>query len=177
MEQEELCKSFVQLSPFVPQYDRDEWVRVALPFIREVADSISPPDAPQPDQASSSMSSQEDQPPAKKMKGGTAFFDYMETQDPKVEIPTSRETTRQRLSRELKAYQKTPQRNIMDDPLIWWAQQASTFPTLFQVARKVLAVPASSAPTERVFSALARVNSKERTGMKPSLTNALMMHE
>jgi len=38
-----------------------------------------------------------------------------------------------------------------DDMLKWWRQQTSTFPKLAALARSVLAVPATSAPSERVF--------------------------
>ncbi len=36
--------------------------------------------------------------------------------------------------------------------LLFWALNMKTLPSLFQVAIRVLAVPASSAPVERVFS-------------------------
>lgn len=36
--------------------------------------------------------------------------------------------------------------------LLFWALNSKTLPSLFQVAIRVLAVPASSAPVERVFS-------------------------
>ena len=47
------------------------------------------------------------------------------------------------------------------------------FPELAKVARLVLAVPASSALTERVFSKLGRVCAKDRAHMKPQMADAL----
>ena len=79
------------------------------------------------------------------------------------------------MTKELRLYAKTQQINVKDDPLAWWADHQQTFPVLASVARRLLAIPASSAPTERVFSKLARINSKERCKMKPDLADALLM--
>ena len=59
------------------------------------------------------------------------------------------------------------------NPLDWWRGERKQFPELAKVARLVLAVPASSAPTERVFSKLGRVCAKERAHMKPQMADAL----
>ena len=93
----------------------------------------------------------------------------------KAEQQSARETPRQKIAKEIKQYVKIAQVDAKEDPLKWWADQATNFPFLSQVARRILAVPASSAPTERVFSKLARVNSKKRSSMKPSLSNALVI--
>jgi hypothetical protein len=39
------------------------------------------------------------------------------------------------------------------DPLLWWARNEGVFPHVAKLAKKYLAIPASSAPSERVFSA------------------------
>jgi len=49
-----------------------------------------------------------------------------------------------------------------DDMLKWWRQQTSTFPKLAALARSVLAVPATSAPSERVFFRLLALSSTQR---------------
>ena len=41
---------------------------------------------------------------------------------------------------------------VNENPLKWWAKNAHKYPLIAHVARNALAVPASSAPSERLFS-------------------------
>ena len=93
----------------------------------------------------------------------------------KAATGTTKETTKAKVTKELKSFVKLPQLDPKDDPMKWWKENQQTYPTLAAVARQVLAIPASSAPTERVFSKMARVNAKGRASMKPALANALLM--
>lgn len=51
------------------------------------------------------------------------------------------------------------------DPLMWWKCREQTFPTLCQIARKILCIPGTSAPAERVFSVAGLTISKLRSRM------------
>ena len=51
--------------------------------------------------------------------------------------------------------------------LLWWKKNQHFFPHLSLLARKYLAIPASSVPSERVFSLAGNLVSKERARMKP----------
>lgn len=59
-----------------------------------------------------------------------------------------------RIASELAIYKTLPQIKDKGDPLEWWRKQASTgnLSLTAMVARKWLAVPASSAASERLFS-------------------------
>ena len=65
---------FVQLSPFVPQCDREDWTHVGAIFIKEVADGLPSTDLSQADQASPSTSGLDPEPPTKKVKAENPFF-------------------------------------------------------------------------------------------------------
>jgi hAT family C-terminal dimerisation region len=73
----------------------------------------------------------------------------------------------QRIGSEVKLYKSLSKLgNTSDDnPLEWWQQHASAYPLLAAVARKWLAVPASSAASERVFSSAGLTVSSKRTSL------------
>jgi hypothetical protein len=60
------------------------------------------------------------------------------------------------------------------DPLVWWKANASKFPHVWLLASVVLAVPATSAPSERVFSAAANIVDKKRVRLKPENVDLLV---
>ena len=59
------------------------------------------------------------------------------------------------------------------DPLEFWTMCQLQFPILALVARRVLAVPATSASTERLFSASGRVCTFDRASLKPANVDIL----
>jgi hypothetical protein len=68
-----------------------------------------------------------------------------------------------------------PQVPIMTNPLHWWKQNESTFPTLAEVAKKFLAIPASQASTERAFSTSGNIITKKRTRMSSEILEMLVL--
>jgi zinc finger BED domain-containing protein 1 (E3 SUMO-protein ligase ZBED1) len=61
------------------------------------------------------------------------------------------------------------------DILKWWAKNEAAIPHLAKVARFVLAIPASSSDSERVFSASSNTVTVKRTGLLPSNINGLII--
>ena len=59
------------------------------------------------------------------------------------------------------------------DPLDFWTKNQLQFPILALVARRVLAVPATSASTERLYSASGRVCTFDRASLKPANVDIL----
>ena len=59
-----------------------------------------------------------------------------------------------------------------NDPLAWWKMHEHTLPFLAKLARKTLNVPASSAPSERVFSSAGIYVSKRRARLRSDIVEA-----
>ena len=65
----------------------------------------------------------------------------------------------------------TPNFRILE----WWEGMATTLPLLYAVARRVLAVPATSCDVERCFSSLKWVRDERQRSMKCDTHRAAVM--
>jgi hypothetical protein len=76
---------------------------------------------------------------------------------------------------ELKRYRARPAQSVFintmtkeyRNPLIWWKDNSLDFPIMSELARILLCIPATSAPSERIFSLASRVISKVRSSLSP----------
>jgi len=66
------------------------------------------------------------------------------------------------------------QDNGYNNPLDWWRIKENKYPNVWKLARCVLAIPATSAPSERVFSAAANIVNKKRVRLKPETVDLLI---
>ena len=62
--------------------------------------------------------------------------------------------------------------SIRDDPFVWWRGNANRYLRLAILARKYLAIPATSTPSE--FSVAGIVVDKRRCALTPKMINALI---
>lgn len=70
-------------------------------------------------------------------------------------------------------YRRTPGCDSSENPLTWWRRNEKTFPTLARAAKRFLAIPASSAPSERAFSKINIVIDKRRASLLPENADKL----
>jgi len=65
----------------------------------------------------------------------------------------------------------------MISPLDWWKRNRTQFPVLARLARKYLAVPASAAPVERLWSDAGIITEKRRARLKAHrVSDVLIIH-
>jgi hypothetical protein len=65
-----------------------------------------------------------------------------------------------------------------DDVLSWWSTQGQTFPRLSKLARTILPIPATSAPSERIFSTTGLTVNAKRSSLAPSTVDKVVfVHE
>lgn len=75
---------------------------------------------------------------------------------------------------EVNNYLMTPAIDGEDDPLAWWRVHKISYPQLSIMARKYLCVPATSAPSERLFSTGGNIVTCTRSSLKPAKVNILV---
>ena len=68
------------------------------------------------------------------------------------------------------------ERNIdrKEDPLQWWKENGARFPHLMIMAKKYLAIPGSSVPSERLFSKAGELISEKRSQLKPKNVDTIL---
>ena len=75
---------------------------------------------------------------------------------------------------EVDEYLQLPEIALDLNPLIWWNEKKESFPILSGLARKYLAVSATSTASERLFSDAGNLLTNKRTRMKPKLFKKMM---
>jgi len=60
------------------------------------------------------------------------------------------------------------------DPFKWWSDNEKRFPVLFNIARKFLGIPATSVPSERLFSDAGNQITSERNRLKAETVSELL---
>ncbi|MEW8547555.1 MAG: hAT transposon family protein [Candidatus Thiodiazotropha sp.] len=92
---------------------------------------------------------------------------YFDMSDCEVVVPSSG-------TEELEFYTKEKSVNPKTNPFTWWKQNRSTYPKLATLARRVLCSPATSVPSERVFSIAGGTVSKLRGALDPDTVDKLV---
>jgi len=61
-----------------------------------------------------------------------------------------------------------------EDPIQWWLKRKGTYPTLWKMAVDLLGIPATSAPSERIFSKAGEVFRKRQKRLNGNAAQALL---
>lgn len=89
-------------------------------------------------------------------------------------VPTATEQRRLSVEEELARYLAEREEGMSTDPLVYWDGKRAALPQLAASAQVHLSVPASSAPSERIFSISGKMFSPTRSRMHGDLLEALM---
>jgi hypothetical protein len=90
---------------------------------------------------------------------------------------TSSNADRKRLELELETERllSLPREGLHVDPLAWWRKHEKEFPLLSRLARKYLAIPATSASVERLFSTAGYFAGNRRSKLQPAILDDLLV--
>ena len=75
--------------------------------------------------------------------------------------------TPESMRHELEAYCAEQPLEQSQSPFLWWREHEKRFPAAAAVARRYLCIPATSVPTEHLFSTAGDVITKKRNSLKP----------
>lgn len=97
---------------------------------------------------------------------GTTGSDVWSLFDAKVTESHSIKTTQSECLVELRQYLQTKVLDHKHDPMAWWLENNRQYRRLYVLARKYLCVPATSVPSERLFSKAGELISAKRNRLK-----------
>nr|XP_017213371.1 zinc finger BED domain-containing protein 1-like [Danio rerio] len=95
------------------------------------------------------------------------------TRQQRAEEQEGESSMKSKTEAEIKLYLSLPLIKSEADPLQWWSLHAEELPHLATLAEKFLCIPATSVPSERVFSASGHILSPQRSKLKPEKVNML----
>lgn len=74
----------------------------------------------------------------------------------------------------LRQYFETPHEDLNSCPGKYWIENKNSFKQLSQLALKYLCIPATSVPSERIFSTAGQIVSERRSRLKPKNVNMIL---
>jgi hypothetical protein len=78
------------------------------------------------------------------------------------------------LTIQFESYLAEPQLRFDLDPFEWWKTRATKYPATGELAKKYLAIPATSASSQRCFSTAGNIVTSKRNCLLPEHVNTLV---
>jgi hypothetical protein len=111
------------------------------------------------------------EPPAKRVRHASQLESSSSDDD---DIPLSSSSTRFLAIHEYENFRKDKKPEDDQCTIKWWKANQSKFPNMSILARKYLSIPATSTPSERVFSAAGIICTKLRASLAPENIDMLI---
>lgn len=148
--------------------DPDKVEQIKKRAVTELMSLPAEKSTPQQPGAAVQVCQGEAHPPPNKKMTLAAFFKK------NVPEPSSHQPEEVKVETELATYLLTPEVDPDTDPLQWWKRHEPNFPRLSNLAKKYLSVPATSAPSERLFSVGGGIVTCNRACLKPVVVDRLV---
>ena len=110
----------------------------------------------------------------KKRTLGSLLKSHVDNTADSAESLTCPISPHQFITSELDRYLVQPGLDEEEDPLMWWKAHEFDYPMLARVVKKYLCVPATSTPSERLFSKSGQVVSPQRASLNPETVQMLV---
>lgn len=111
-------------------------------------------------------------PPVEKKPKKTLSSFFNKTDVP-PERPAAAQSDREVIEIEIRSYLQTVEVACDTDPLEWWGLYEANFPQVSLLAKN-LSIPATSSPSERVFSTSGNIVTCHRASLKPETVDRLV---
>ncbi|XP_065111079.2 E3 SUMO-protein ligase ZBED1-like [Paramisgurnus dabryanus] len=92
----------------------------------------------------------------------TSFLDILGSDSSSSDEEEEEQQLNQAVQREISMFFGEHPLSKKENPLSWWMMNAARYPTLAKLAKTVLCIPATSTPSERLFSSAGNIASKRR---------------
>ena len=148
---------------FLTQEEKDELTQLIEAEATTIAESI---------EESSGTTAGLDEPATKRAKGEHNLLELIGDIVHSTEEEEQTITPSQKARVEVVRY--TGELPTQINPLCWWKDNAFWYPILSHLARKYLAIPAASVPSERAFSSAGNIVSIKRSCLQPESVNMLV---
>lgn len=112
-------------------------------------------------------------PSTKNAKGEWELFELIsDVMHTKSDVSQPTLSLQQKSVAEVAMYLSEPE--VAENPLLWWKLNSFWYPMLSTLGKKYLAIPATSVPSERAFSAAGHIVNKKRACLQPSSVNMVV---
>ncbi len=118
-------------------------------------------------------SSSSDGPPPKRAPMMTELFGELFP----VDQASSSKPLSQVVDEEVQHYRAVQSLSVEANPLEWWKDNQKQFPRLAKLAKRYLGIPATSVPSERVFSTAGDIVTAQRASLSPDNVDMMVFRK
>uniref|UniRef100_A0A803JGT7 BED-type domain-containing protein n=1 Tax=Xenopus tropicalis TaxID=8364 RepID=A0A803JGT7_XENTR len=164
------CFSFI-ITTYTKKENVEHVLSRAMEEIKCLKDQQQDP-LPGPSGAAAAAAGPAAPPEEKRKKSLSSFFKKQSTSSMGCSGETLSEE--ENIKMELRAYLQTTEVDSDADPLKWWRCYQANFPRVAKLAQQYLCIPATSSPSERVFSTGGNIVTCHRAALKPDTVDCLV---